>query len=173
MWLPGLRILLCASGDICSQSQSLCGRCPETLEKLAELGRQSGVWLVIWRLVIVRAPSQCDVGLISRNLGVKVSAFVPLDEEAEVLLWIDDFNSGVLAGQPAGPASVLCWMSGTKLRLSAYADGFTRNERDAGAAGPEPLPWFGRWHTDGTLEINTRHFDTLELDAEELEELLR
>ena len=67
----------------------------ETLEKLAERGVAIRKMVRDLELVIVRAPSQCDVGFISRSLGVKVSAFVPLDEEAEVLLWIDDFKTGL------------------------------------------------------------------------------
>lgn len=145
----------------------------ETLEKLAERGVAIRKMAHGLERVIVCAPSQCDVGLISRSLGVKVSAFVPLDVEAEVLLWIDDFNSGVLAGRPAGPASVLVLDEWDKFAPIGIRGRLYKKSENPGAAQPEPLPWFGRWRTDGTLEINSRHFDTLELDAEELEELLR
>jgi hypothetical protein len=35
------------------------------------------------------------------------------------------------------------------------------------------LSWLGRWQIGGILAIEGRHFETLELEAEELEELLR
>jgi amino acid adenylation domain-containing protein len=123
--------------------------------------------------IVLRAPSQCDLAPF-RDQGVNVSAFVALDDELDALLWIDDFKPGAqLTGRPAGPARVFVldeWEKAAPIGVRGRL--FKRAEKE-GADKLEPLAWFGRWQSDGTLEIDTRQFDTLELDAEELEELLR
>jgi len=124
--------------------------------------------------VIVRASSECDVDFIRRNLEVQVSAFVPLDEEADVLLWMDDFTSGAsFSGRPVGSASVFVLDEWGKVAPIGVRGRLYLKPQNNVASGMVPLSWFGRWQNDGILEINTRQFDTLELDAEELEELLR
>ena len=124
--------------------------------------------------VIVRASSQCNEAFIRRNQEVHVSAFVPLDDEEDLLLWIDDFiPGGPLAGRPAGSAAVFVldeWEQAAPIGVRGRL--YKRPHNDP-TFGMVPLAWFGRWQSDGTLEIETRQFDTLELDAEELEELLR
>ncbi|MBZ5507151.1 MAG: amino acid adenylation domain-containing protein [Acidobacteriia bacterium] len=146
----------------------------EILEHLAESGAVVRQIAPALERVIVRAPSQCDVAFVRQNMGVQVSAFVPLDEEVDLLLWIDDFASGgPLAGRPAGSASVFVldeWDQVVPIGVRGRL--FKRLQNDP-AFGIVPLAWFGRWQSDGTLEIDTRQFDTLELDAGELEELLR
>ena len=144
----------------------------DTLHDLAEIAAQQAAPDL--EHVIVRAPSQCDAALIRSRLAKQVSAFVALDETVDALLWIDDFNPGApLTGRPAGAASVFVldeWDKVAPIGVRGRLYKKTHADEDSEMA---PLSWFGRWLSDGTLEINTRHFDTLELDAEELEELLR
>jgi non-ribosomal peptide synthetase component F len=123
--------------------------------------------------VIVCAPSQCDTDFIHQSLGAQVSAFVPLDEEADVLLWIDDFTSGVLAGRPVGASSVYVLDEWDQVAPIGVRGRLCKRRQNDLSYEMVLLSWFGRWQSDGTLEIDTRQFDTLELDAEELEELLR
>jgi surfactin family lipopeptide synthetase A len=144
----------------------------ETLHDLAKIAAQQAAREL--EHVIVRAPSQCDAAFLRGNLAKQISAFVALDETADALLWIDDFNPGTaLTGLPAGAASVFVldeWDKVAPIGVRGRLYKKTQTDEDAEMV---PLSWFGRWLSDGTLEINTRHFDTLELDAEELEELLR
>jgi amino acid adenylation domain-containing protein len=122
--------------------------------------------------VIVRAPSPCATVALERKLGVCVSAYFPLDETADAVLWMDRFVPGVpLSGNYAGstPLHVL-----DEWRQMTPPGAQGRLHKIPADGGPAlPLPWFGRWRKDGVLEVNIRQFETVELDAEELEELLR
>jgi non-ribosomal peptide synthetase component F len=145
----------------------------EILEQLAESGVAIRQMAPELERVIVCAPSQCDTDFIRQSLDAKLSAFVPLNEEADVLLWIDDFTSGVLAGRPVGTSSVYVLDEWGQVAPIGVRGRLCKRWQNDLTSEMIPLSWLGRWQSDGTLEIDTRQFDTLELDAEELEELLR
>jgi len=145
----------------------------EILEQLAESRVAIRQMAPVLERVIVCAPSQCDTDFIHQSLGAQVSAFVPLDEEADVFLWIDDFTSGVLAGRPVGASSVYVLDEWDQVAPIGVRGRLCKRRQNDLSCEMVLLSWFGRWQSDGTLEIDTRQFDTLELDAEELEELLR
>ncbi|HZI58456.1 MAG TPA: condensation domain-containing protein, partial [Verrucomicrobiae bacterium] len=145
----------------------------EILEQLAGNGVAIRQMAPELERVIVCALSQCDTNSIHQSLGAQLSAFVPLDEEADVLLWIDDFASGALVGRPAGASSVYVLDEWDQVAPIGVRGRLCKKRQNALSYEMVPLSWFGRWQSDGTLEIDARQFDTLELDAEELEELLR
>jgi len=126
----------------------------------------------VLKQVIVRAASQLDVAHIHDELGIKVSAFVALDESSDALLWIDNFNpEDALAGHPVGEASIFVLDEWDKT-VPIGVRGKLYKQKN-GLSEMLPLSWFGRWQTGGTLAIEGRHFETLELEADELDELLR
>lgn len=123
--------------------------------------------------VIVKAPSRYDATKLLEE-GVQVSAFVPLDEASDTVLWIDNFHSEKeLVGLPAGDESIFVLDEWEKTAPIGVRGRLYKKSLRSGTTAMVPLGWLGRWQSDGNLEINTREFDTLELDAEELEELLR
>jgi surfactin family lipopeptide synthetase A len=144
---------------------------PDALQRLVETGRLQELVPAL-KQVIVRAPSELDLAYIHGELGIKVSAFVALDESSDALLWIDDFNpQEPLAGHPVGEASIFVLDEWDKpvpigVRGKLY-------KQTNGLSEMLPLSWLGRWQIGGILAIEGRHFETLELEAEELEELLR
>ncbi len=146
----------------------------EILERMAESGVAVKKIAPDLEQVIIRASSLCSEAFIRQNRGVQVSAFFPLDEEADLVLWIDHFASGgSLTGRPGGGAAVFVldeW--GQVAPVGVRGRLFKKPHNDA-TFGMVPLAWFGKWQSDGTLEIETCQFDTIELDAEELEELLQ
>jgi hypothetical protein len=172
--------IICASqedsGDalfrlLCGQPIKALAASSEGLQRLVETGSLQELAPDL-KQVIVRAPSQLDVAHIHGKLGIKVSAFVALDESSDALLWIDRFNAeDALAGHPVGEASIFVldeWGKTVPIGVRGKL-----HKQKNGSGEMFPLSWFGRWQSDGTLAIEGRCFETLELEAEELEELLR
>ncbi|HEX4714125.1 MAG TPA: condensation domain-containing protein, partial [Ktedonobacteraceae bacterium] len=146
---------------------------PEILENLAENGVAIRQMAPDLERVIVRATSQCNAGILSRNLGVQISAFLPLDDDADVFLWIDNFSAGVLTGQPMGSAAVFVLDEWGRLAPIGVRGRLYKGTHSDLESATVSLQWFGRWQSNGMLELETRQFDTIELDAEELEALLQ
>jgi hypothetical protein len=125
--------------------------------------------------VIVPAQSPCDFEFFARDPGMRLSAFVALDERADLFLWTDQFQPGLtLAGRPCGgdPVVVLDeWDNLAPIGIKGRI--FKKTSVDGSDLEMISLHWSGRWRADGLLEISARQFDTIELDAEEMEELLR
>ena len=79
----------------------------EILERMAESGVAVKKIAPDLEQVIIRASSLRSEAFIRHNQGVQVSAFFPLDEEADLVLWIEHFASGgSLTGRPGGAAAV-------------------------------------------------------------------
>lgn len=144
------------------------------LQLLAAKGDQLRRILPDLERVIVPAQAPFNLGFLSRDSELHLSAFVALDDNADALLWIDDFLPGApLVGCPSGaPLYVLDeWDNMAPIGVRGRL--YTKSPADESGEQMLSLPWSGTWRSDGLLEINARQFDTIEVDAEELEELLR
>jgi hypothetical protein len=100
-----------------------------------------------------------------------VSAFLELDDVSDAALFVDHFETdSPLAGSKASTelAVVDDWGSQVPAGIRGKV---CRKDKQTDAA--VPLGWNGRMRADGLLEIESRRFETVELDADELQELLR
>ncbi len=121
--------------------------------------------------VLVPASTQIDIAPIRQALGIRVSALLELDNVSHAALWIDDFEPGSpLVGRSAGPELVVMddWGSETPAGIPGRLC-----SKDKPYDAPVALGWSARRRMDGILEVESRRFDTVELDADELQELLR
>jgi amino acid adenylation domain-containing protein len=144
-----------------------------TLRSLVTTGRSISQQLPALQRVIVEARSPRDLEFFAGRVP-HLSAFVALDESEEPLLWIDHFQPGSpLAGRPLSQ-DLLCvldeWEKPCPIGIKGKL--YKKLTLDPAHADWAPLPWSGMWRSDGLLEITARQFDTIELDADELEEIL-
>jgi amino acid adenylation domain-containing protein len=143
----------------------------ELLLKAVQIKALTRAWVPELERVVVPAATQADIAPLRQALGIPVSAFLELDDVSDAALFVDEFETGnPLVGRNAGAELVVVddWGSEAPGGIRGRV---CRKDKETGAA--VPLGWNGRKRANGSLEIESRQFDTVELDADELQELLR